>query len=51
MEDHLTADQKAFARRAVEAGRLHSEEEVMREALALWAEREARARYPSGDPR
>ena len=40
MENPLTADQRAFARRAVEAGRFRSEEEVMREALALWAERE-----------
>ena len=36
----FTADQKAFARRAIESGRLHSEEEVVQEALALWAERE-----------
>ena len=42
MEVQLTADQKAFARRAVETGRLHSEEEVVQEALALWAERERR---------
>jgi Arc/MetJ-type ribon-helix-helix transcriptional regulator len=40
METQLTADQKAFARRAVEAGRLHSEEEAVQEALALWEERE-----------
>jgi len=42
MEVPLTADQKAFARRAVESGRLHSEEEAVREALALWEERERR---------
>jgi len=42
MEVQLTSDQKAFARRAVESGRLHSEEEAVREALALWEERERR---------
>src|SRR6266852_5284302 len=40
MEVQLTSDQKAFARRAVESGRLHSEEEAVQEALALWEERE-----------
>ena len=35
MEVQLTSDQKAFARRAVETGRLHSEEEAVQEALAL----------------
>ena len=40
MEVQLTSDQKAFARRAVEAGRLHSEEEAVQEALALREERE-----------
>jgi Arc/MetJ-type ribon-helix-helix transcriptional regulator len=40
MEVQLTSDQKAFARRAVETGRLHSEEEAVQEALALWEERE-----------
>lgn len=42
MEVQLTSDQKAFARRAVETGRLHSEEEAVQEALALWEERERR---------
>jgi uncharacterized DUF497 family protein len=42
MEVQLTSDQKAFARRAVESGRLHSEEEAVREALALWEDRERR---------
>jgi putative addiction module CopG family antidote len=42
MEVQLTSDQKAFARRAVESGRLHSEEDAIREALALWEERERR---------
>jgi len=42
MEVQLTSDQKAFARRAVESGRLQSEEEAVLEALALWEERERR---------
>jgi Arc/MetJ-type ribon-helix-helix transcriptional regulator len=42
MEVQLTSDQKAFARRAVESGRLRSEEEAVEEALALWEERERR---------
>ena len=42
MEVQLTSDQKAFARRAVESGRLHSEEEAIQEALALWEDRERR---------
>jgi len=42
MEVQLTSDQKALARRAVESGRLHSEEEVVQEALALWEDRERR---------
>lgn len=42
MEVQLTEDQKAFARRAMEAGRLQSEAEAVREALALWEERERR---------
>jgi putative addiction module CopG family antidote len=40
MDVHLTPDQKAFARRAIESGRLHSEEDVVQEALALWEGRE-----------
>jgi putative addiction module CopG family antidote len=36
----LTPDQRAFARRAIESGRICSEQEVVREALALWEERE-----------
>jgi Arc/MetJ-type ribon-helix-helix transcriptional regulator len=61
MEYRLTADQKAFARLAIEAGRLHSEEEAIQEALALWEERErvelmatlddARASLARGDGR
>jgi Arc/MetJ-type ribon-helix-helix transcriptional regulator len=40
MEVLLTPDQKAFARRAVENGRLQSEEDAVREALSLWEGRE-----------
>jgi len=40
MDVHLTPDQKAFARRAIESGRLHSEQDSVQEALALWEERE-----------
>ena len=42
MEVQLTSDQKAFARRAIESGRLHTERDAVREALALWEERERR---------
>jgi Arc/MetJ-type ribon-helix-helix transcriptional regulator len=42
MKVELTSDQQAFARRAVEAGRLKSEEGAVAEALALWEERERR---------
>lgn len=42
MDVHLTPDQKAFARRAIESGRLHSEQDAVQEALALWEERERR---------
>jgi Arc/MetJ-type ribon-helix-helix transcriptional regulator len=40
MEVQLTSDQKAFARRAIESGRLHTEQDAVQEALALWEERE-----------
>ena len=40
MDVQLTSDQKGFARRAVENGRLRSEEDAVREALALWEDRE-----------
>ena len=40
MDVQLTPDQKAFARRAIESGRLHSEVDAVQEALALWEERE-----------
>ena len=40
MQIDLTPDQKAFVRRAVETGRLRSEQDAVQEALALWEERE-----------
>ncbi len=40
MDVQLTADQKAFARHALETGRIHHEIEVVQEALALWENRE-----------
>lgn len=40
MEVHLTPDQKAFVRQAIRERTLHREEEAVREALALWEERE-----------
>jgi Arc/MetJ-type ribon-helix-helix transcriptional regulator len=40
MQIDLTPDQKAFARRTIEAGWLHSEEDAVQEALALREERE-----------
>ena len=42
MEVQLTPDQKAFVREAIESGRLQHEEEAVKEALRLWAERERR---------
>jgi Arc/MetJ-type ribon-helix-helix transcriptional regulator len=35
MEVQLTSDQEAFARRAIESGRLRTEQEAVQEALAL----------------
>jgi Arc/MetJ-type ribon-helix-helix transcriptional regulator len=40
MEVQLTPDQQAFVRQAIESGRIHREEEALKEALALWEERE-----------
>lgn len=40
MEVQLTPDQKAFVRQAIETGRLQREEDAVKEALALWEERE-----------
>ena len=42
MEVHLTPDQQAFVRQAIENGRLLREEDAVKEALALWEERERR---------
>jgi len=40
MDIRLTSDPRAFARRAIESGRSHSEEDAAQEALALWENRE-----------
>ncbi len=40
MEVELTPDQKALVRQAIATGRLHREEEAVREALSLWEKRE-----------
>jgi len=40
MDIQLTPEQKAFVSRAIENGRLRSEEDAVQEALALWEERE-----------
>lgn len=40
MEVHLTPDQKAFIRQAIESGRFARAEDAIEEALALWEERE-----------
>ena len=40
MEVQLTPDQKAFIERAIDSGRFGREEDAIREALALWEERE-----------
>jgi Arc/MetJ-type ribon-helix-helix transcriptional regulator len=40
MEVEFTVDQKAFVRRAIESGRLHTEQDAVEEALSLWEERE-----------
>jgi putative addiction module CopG family antidote len=40
MEVHLTPDQQAFVRQAVESGRLQRAEDAVQEALSLWEERE-----------
>lgn len=50
MHVHLTPDQTAFARRAIETGRLHSEEDAVQEALALGGAR-AETRRISFDAR
>ena len=40
MEVQLTPGQKAFARQAIETGRLQREEDAVKESLSLWEERE-----------
>ena len=40
MDVQLTPDQKAFARYAIESGRIQHEEQAVKEALALWEEQE-----------
>jgi Arc/MetJ-type ribon-helix-helix transcriptional regulator len=40
MEVNLTPDQKAFVLQAIESGRILREEDAVKEALALWEERE-----------
>jgi putative addiction module CopG family antidote len=42
MEVHLTDDQKAFVRQAIESGRYSREEDALRDALSLWEVRERR---------
>jgi Arc/MetJ-type ribon-helix-helix transcriptional regulator len=42
MEVHITPDQEAFIRHALETGRLQREEDAVREAMLLWEERERR---------
>jgi Arc/MetJ-type ribon-helix-helix transcriptional regulator len=42
MDVQLTPDQKAFVRQAIESGRLHREEDAVKEAMLLWEERERR---------
>jgi Arc/MetJ-type ribon-helix-helix transcriptional regulator len=40
MEVQLTPGQRAFASQAIKSGRLGREEDAVKEALALWEERE-----------
>ena len=40
MEVQLTPDQKAFIQNAIGSGRFTREEDALREALALWEDRE-----------
>ena len=42
MEVHLTEDQRAFVREAIQAGRFVTEEDALQEALLLWETRERR---------
>ncbi len=40
MDVNLTPDQQAFVRDAIATGRLQGEQDAVREALALWEQRE-----------
>ena len=40
MDVHLTADQEAFVRQAIESGRFNRVEDAVQEALSLWEQRE-----------
>lgn len=40
MEVHLTPDQEAFVRQAIDSGRLRSAQDAVGQALRLWEERE-----------
>jgi putative addiction module CopG family antidote len=42
MNVELTADQRAFVKRAIDSGRFKNEAEAVQEALALWELRERR---------
>jgi putative addiction module CopG family antidote len=42
MHVELSPDQRAFVQKAIESGRFTREEDAVREALALWEERERR---------
>ncbi|MBI4204673.1 MAG: hypothetical protein HY527_06575 [Betaproteobacteria bacterium] len=42
MNVELTPDQRAFVQKAIESGRFARQEEAVKEALALWEERERR---------
>src|SRR5689334_18840239 len=42
MNVELSPDQRAFVQKAIESGRIAREEDAVREALALWEERERR---------
>jgi putative addiction module CopG family antidote len=40
MDVHLTPDQQAFIRQGIAAGRFHTAEDAIQQALTLWEERE-----------
>ena len=42
MTVRFTPDQEAFVRQAIQNGRIHGEEDAIRETLLLWEERERR---------